>query len=48
MKYQVSEEGYYGEFGGAYSEIFYNNVNELKIVFENNGSESSKRNFKTY
>ena len=31
MKYQVSEEGYYGEFGGAYiPEILYNNVNELK------------------
>jgi tryptophan synthase beta chain len=31
MKYQVSENGYYGEFGGAYiPEILFNNVEELK------------------
>ena len=31
MKYQVSEKGYYGEFGGAYiPEILFKNVEELK------------------
>ncbi len=31
MKYQVSESGYYGEFGGAYiPEILYNNIEALK------------------
>mgnify|MGYP002627568142 FL=1 len=31
MKYDVNENGYYGEFGGAYvPEILYKNVKELK------------------
>ena len=30
-KYKVNEQGYYGEYGGAYiPEILFNNVEELK------------------
>ncbi|MBP7810017.1 MAG: tryptophan synthase subunit beta [Bacteroidia bacterium] len=33
-KYNVSEQGYYGEFGGAYiPEILYNNVEELRNTY---------------
>ncbi len=33
-KYKVNEEGYYGDFGGAYiPEILFNNVEELKSSY---------------
>lgn len=35
MKYEINEQGYYGEFGGAFiPEILYANVNELKAAYK--------------
>lgn len=41
MNYNVDENGYYGEFGGAYiPEILYSNVENLKIAYQQMISDS--------
>jgi len=40
--YQISKEGYYGEFGGAYiPEMLYPNIEELKKEYNSIIQESS-------
>lgn len=42
MNYKISETGHYGEFGGAYiPEMLYNNIEELKLKYEDIIAEES-------
>ena len=44
MKYSVSENGYYGQFGGAYiPEMLHPNVEELRLQYSNIINEKSFR-----